>query len=200
MDIIDVIYLIDGRYAGRNDNPQYQDDMTEAIVHATPKIHYIKMYNVKQIEKRNKYWELAEKDGVDWVIVLDSDEYIEIKNPNSFMDLLNNLKDDYPMARCFPVAGNNLGHFFPMPRLFTTPFDYRHRHNIGNISHGSLYDPQGKEIINDMYQYYNVMRKVKGLDGNMACVPYIELVHTKDMRTEDRVNRDYIYYSDNPDR
>jgi hypothetical protein len=201
LSIIYKVYLIDGRYSGRYDSPVYKDEMTEAIVHSmSDYIHYVKMYNVKQIDKRNKYWELAENDEIDWMIVIDSDEYIEVDEPVMFERYLLKLEEDWPDSRCFPVAGNNMGHFFAMPRLFKKPFNYRHIQQEGKISHGSIYDPNGKEIIDEMYRYYNHMRKERGKDGADACVHFISMVHDKGFRTIDRINKDYVYYNDNKER
>ena len=201
MKIIYKIYIIDGRYAGRDDEPVFIDDMIQAIVRSIEKnVHYVKMYNAKQIDKRNRYWDLAEKDGIDWMIVIDSDEYIKVKDESLFERYLLTLNDRFPGKRCFPIANNNMGHFFPTPRLFKGPFNYRHIEQTDKISHGSLYDPDGTEVINEMYAYYNQMRKTRGLDGVNACVPFIEMVHDKEFRDADRINKDYVYYNDNKNR
>jgi hypothetical protein len=200
LNIIYKIYLIDGSYKGRYDSAQYKDEMTDAIRHTCDKIHYVKMYDCKQIEKRNRYFELAEHDNVDWLIVIDSDEYVIMDNPELFERYLARLKEEFPKPRCFPIANNNLGHFFPTPRLFSKPFNYRHVQQEGKISHGSLYDKDGIEIINEMYVYYEFARKSRGLDGEKACIPFIRMIHDKEFRTQERLDYDYIWYADNPER
>lgn len=199
LGIIYRIYIIDGSYEGRTDESRFKQDMTEAIIHSIPNIHYVKMFGSKQIDKRNKYWELAEKDEADWAIVIDSDEYVEC-NPDMFERYLLKLKEDFPKPQCFPLRGNNLGHFQAVPRLFCKPFNFRHIQQKGKISHGSLYNPEGKEIIQDMYVYYEYMRKNKGFDLESSTIPFFKLIHDKELRTKERVDADYVYYNDTPER
>ena len=194
------IYIIDGAYPGRYDKAEYKDEMTMAIVHAMRNITYIKMNNAKQIDKRNKYWELAEKDDMDWLIVMDSDEYLEVEDQDMFCAYLLKMSEQFPKPRCFPLAGNNMGNFQAVPRLFKGPFNYRHIQQEGKISHGSIYDPEGKEIIDEMYRYYEYMRDKLCLSGEKACVPFLRLVHDKTYRDKKRIDADYLWYSDNPTR
>jgi len=199
-NIITRIYIIDGAYPGRYEKPRYKDEMTMAIVHSMRNITYIKMNDAKQIDKRNKYWELAQKDGMEWLIVIDSDEYMEIDEPYMFSAYLLKMIEQFPKSRCFPIEGNNLGHFTAAPRLFRAPFNYRHIQQKTNISHGSLYDPDGKEIIDEMYIYYEYMRHKCNLPLDKACVPFIKIIHDKKYRDKKRIDADYLWYSDNPTR
>jgi hypothetical protein len=186
-DLVHTFYLIDGRYAQRSDQPEHDPALVDAIIKQYEKIHYVKMFDYKQIEKRNKYWELAQEHGMDFLIVLDSDEYIWI-DPDKFKDTLeicNKRK-----ARCYPIKQDHPQVIeMPRPRLFKSPFDYRHKQSETTISHGSLYDPDGKEVINEMYEWFKDHEKRTGVDG-------IKIYHDKTFRTESRIIKDRIYYDE----
>lgn len=189
------IYLIDGRYSGREDKEENNPHLAQAIAREYPKIHYVKMYNVTQIEKRNKYWELAEKDDLDFMIVLDSDETCLFgENLNDSLEMCMK----YP-SQCFPLKQNHVQEVdMPRPRLFKKPFNFRHREHSGpNISHGSLWTDYGlgnQEIIQTMYKFSKIDKNTP------EYVPSIYLTHDKKFRTKRRVDMDYKFYEENPNR
>jgi hypothetical protein len=191
LDIINIIYLIDGKYKGRDDSEEYDNNLTQTIVKKyNNKIYYIKKYNVTQIEKRNIYWELAEKDNLDLMFVLDSDEYIEFKD--GYEEQLDRVMEFD--AQCFPITESweDISVETPRPRLFKKPFNFRHKINTnGMISHGSLWNEQGREIINDIYRWFSV-------NGERLGVPKLNLIQTKRFRSKKRVDADYVYYANNP--
>lgn len=189
-DNVYVIYLIDGRYVGRNDIEEHLPTLAEEIAKQYPKIHYVKIHDSKQIEKRNKYFELAEKDNIDFLIVLDSDEYLEF-----YPELEDSLNKAMDMKwRCFPCAESwkDVVEETPRPRLFKKPFVYRHRQNPnGMISHGSIWDKDGKDVIPEMYGWCSVY-------GERKSIPGLKLIQDKIFRTKKRVDLDYLYYENNP--
>ena len=184
-DFVHTVFLIDGRYAQRNDTPEHDPALVDAIIKQYDKIHYLKMFDYKQIDKRNKYWQLAEEYDMDYMIVIDSDEYAVI-TPDVFNQTLNECWNRD--ARCFPLQQDHPQVIeMPRPRLFKKPFNYRHRESQTTISHGSLYDGNDKEIINEMYQWFKDHPKRTG-------VPGIRLFHDKAFRTESRIIKDRVYY------
>ena len=189
-ETIHTLYLIDGRYAGRDDIEEHNPDLAQNISKSFDKIHYVKMYNVKQIEKRNKYLELAERDNMDFLIVLDSDEYIEFTPElDQSLDTAMTMK-----ARCFPCAESwiNVPYFSPRPRLLKKPFDCRYKENPnGMISHGGIWDKNGKDILPEMYEWMSVY-------GERFSVPGIKLFQDKTYRSKKRVDADYLYFENNP--
>lgn len=201
-EYIDRFYIINGKYFGRYDKPEFPSDYIDDLKSIYSKIKLYNMSDVKQIDKRNKYWELAEKEGIDYLIVLDSDEYLDI-NPsvfNSSLRIINNRPE-----RCYPIIQYMEGvTTVKRPRLFKAPFDYRHVENkSGNgISHGSIYENYGesdKEIIQQMYAWYNDHPK-RSVGDNHVGVPGIEMWHDKEYRSRERVIADRVFYDKNPNR
>lgn len=190
---MDVIYLIDGRYLGRDDEAQTDKRYIEAIIESYPKIHYIKMYDVKQIEKRNRYWELAEKDNLDFMLVIDSDETVRFDV--DFKDSLDQCMKE--KEQCFPIVMEYTKSLeMPRPRLFKKPFNFRHRDKSSegtSISHGSLYNPEGKEIIQQIQEFFNKNGKLTGIKGAY-------MTHDKSFKTKRRIDMDYKYYENTPNR
>jgi len=189
-DSIHTIYVIDGRYSGRDDIEEHEPTLGEQICKQWNKVHYVKMHNAKQIEKRNKYWELAEKDNLDFLIVLDSDEYLEFYPEfEKSLDLAMEMK-----WRCFPCAESwkEVVEETPRPRLFKKPFNYRHIENKqGMISHGGVFDPDGKDVIPEMYGWCSVY-------GERKSIPGLKMIQDKSFRSKKRVDADYLYYENNP--
>ena len=68
-DYVDKFYVIDGIYAGRNDKQESDSDYLNDLKNIYSKIHIVDMNNKTQIQKRNKYWELAKKDKMDYMII-----------------------------------------------------------------------------------------------------------------------------------
>jgi len=190
-----VVYLIDGRYAGREDEEEHNTDLGYHIAKQySNKVHYVRMYGAKQLDKRNRYWELAEKDDLDFLIVLDTDETCIFGK--YFEDSLEMcMKYD---SQVFPLDQDHVDVVrMARPRLFKKPFNFRHKQHTGhNISHGSLWSEYGKgknEMINEMYKFVNDPTTPK-------IVPDILLTHYKTWRTKRRIDMDYKYYDANPTR
>ena len=80
-DYVEKIYVIDGRYEGRLDEPESHMDYLTDLSQIYSKLHIVNMDGSKQIAKRNKYWELAQVDQMDYMIVCDSDEYMDFDIP-----------------------------------------------------------------------------------------------------------------------
>jgi len=200
-DYVDKIYVIDGRYKDREDSPVEEEYALDILCKTFRKIQLTRFYNAKQIEKRNRYWERAEEDGMDFLIVIDSDETIEVQ-PTIFEDSLRNIVDK--KEQCFPISQEVIGiSTFSRPRLFKAPFNFRHRQNRGQngISHGSLYKEYGTsqdEIILHFYAWfkYNPSADIHNGDG----LPGIKMWHDKSHRTRERIIADRVFYNDNPDR
>jgi len=201
-DFIDTFFLIDGRYKNREDEAESPDWMLRGICEKFRKIHLVRLYDKLQIDKRNRYWELAEEYEMDFMIVLDSDEYITIE-PDVFNDSLRTLVDRD--EKCYPVRQSQQDiAITKRPRLFKGPWTFRHIQNTKpgrNISHGSLYEDYGKgvtEIVNQMYAWYkdNPNEDERGRNGIGGLFMY----HDKDFRTKERVIADRIYYDENPKR
>ena len=151
------------------------------------------MHNKKQIDKRNKYFELAQKDEQDFLIVVDSDENVIIDDVKLFDSTLRGLVKR--PERCFPIIiDHEQVTKMRVPRLFKWHFDYRYRQNEGpNISHGSIWTPEGKDIIQDMHEWRRDHARHTGVEG-------VHMTHNKKHRSKERVIADRIYYDENPTR
>ncbi len=188
-EYIHKFYLIDGVYQNRNDNPEHDHLLLENIIKQYPKIEYYNMPYHTQVQKRNKYWELARND--DFLLVLDSDEYVTI-DPVKLDETLNICMNRE--ARCFPVwQSHPQVTEMPRPRLFKKPFDYRHIQHEDRLSHSSVYDINGVEIINEMYQWYEDHEKRTYVQG-------IKMYHDKNYRSQERIIKDRIYYDKTSNR
>lgn len=201
-DYIHTFYIIEGKYKGRQDEPEFNMDLLLSLKKEFRKVHLVINDNLLQIEKRNKYWDFAEQNMFDYAIVCDTDEYLKI-DPDKFENSLR-IIDDRP-EKCYPVVQNQQFIFsMARPRLFKAPFTFRHRPNkFGNgISHGSLYEDYGKsdtEVINQMYAWYKDHPK-RTNGENQDGVRGIQMWHDKDFRSKERIIADRVYYDTVPDR
>lgn len=191
---VHTVFLIDGRYKGREDKEENDPTLGQQIAKHYDKVHYVRMYNAKQIEKRNKYWELAEKYDMDLMFVIDSD-VIPIINED--FDKGMTIAMQFEDTQCFPLYCDNCGIQKRTVRLFRKPFDFRHRQNKNvNISHSQIFKDHGKgnEDIHSTHQ--------KFLDefGQNRAIKGIVLVHDKSFRSKKRLDWDYVYYANNPTR
>ena len=187
---IDIAYVIDGRYENRGDRPEFDQKITEAIISKYgDRVRYISMGGKKQIDKRNKYWEWAEEEDIDFLLVIDTDEWIEFQPQfNTTLEICK----EYD-SQCFPIEHDNMGVSGSRPRLFKKPFNYRHKDREHNISHGALYRKDGTEVIEEMYRWSLEYGKRKTILG-------VKMFHDKKFRSDKRVKCDYVYYNDNPTR
>lgn len=84
--------MVDGRYVGFEWESDYSTDGIEDVLKNYDNIIYDRFCG-EQIAKRNRCLEIAAKEGFDYVIVLDSDEYIHPKYKD--WDLFNKMLDFY---------------------------------------------------------------------------------------------------------
>jgi len=175
----------------REDISERDNRIMDEIPHHFDKVVYERLEDVKQIDKRNRYWELCK--GLDWLVICDTDETIELE-PEKFSRWLVDYKD-YD-ARCFPVTTLNVAWRTDRPRLFRNPYGLKHKQNHfpNSISHGSVFDEKEKEIICNMYRYRDETRgEYKHVDG-------LYMNHSKQYRSRERGIRDEVYYTQTPDR
>ena len=193
-DYVSTFYVIDGRYAQRYDLPENDPDFTLDLKSIYSKMHLVQMSNVTQIEKRNTYFDLAVENNEDFLIVCDSDEFIRI-DPDTLDSSLRTTMDR--QARCYPILQYMDGVTNqPRPRLFKAPFNYRHIDSQRDcISHGSLWDENGKEVIAEMYYWFQDHPK-RNENGGLTGIPGIAMWHDKEYRSRERVIADRVYYND----
>jgi glycosyltransferase involved in cell wall biosynthesis len=72
---IETILAIDGRYHGYRSDSDLSNDGSRQVVNKYPNTLLVD-FPATQIRKRNKYLELSKRYGLDFLLILDSDEYI----------------------------------------------------------------------------------------------------------------------------
>ena len=73
------IFCIDGRFPDFKGETDFSTDGSIELVRSYPHTEYVPHPGPEEA-KRNKYLELAEAQGFDWIIVIDCDEYISYVN------------------------------------------------------------------------------------------------------------------------
>lgn len=207
VEVVNNFFIRDGRYIPRTDPPEYSQDATNFVIseirRSDPdwpgKIEYHHNGNKEtQIEKRNALWSRVAVDDADFCIVIDSDEYFSIE-----IDKLNEsfkaIKDKYPY-RCFPIVASYYGSTGRLPRGFKAPFNFRHKLNPKTISHGSLYDEDGIEIIHEMYKYDEFFPLKRGVPAHQNAPEGIRIFANKGFMSDTRLKNNEIYYTLDPHR
>jgi glycosyltransferase involved in cell wall biosynthesis len=77
LGILDDILCIDGRYPGFRSPSDLSTDGSREVVEEFPNTALFDMPASTQIQKRNKYLQLSKEYGLDFLLILDSDEYIQ---------------------------------------------------------------------------------------------------------------------------
>lgn len=76
--VVDIIIAIDGRFRDFEEIHDTSKDGSREVVESFQNAKYYNFPNLTEIEKRNKYLELAQEHNLDFLIVIDSDEYAVI--------------------------------------------------------------------------------------------------------------------------
>ena len=75
---VDLIIAIDGKFKHFEDDHDLSVDNSRKVVESFPNAIYCCYPNLTEIDKRNKYLEIAGSKEVDFLLVIDSDEYAVI--------------------------------------------------------------------------------------------------------------------------
>jgi len=78
---VDLIIAIDGRFKDFEECYDISNDGSKEIVESFSNAKYYCFPNLSEVEKRNKYLEISHTNHIDFLIVLDSDEYAKIDDP-----------------------------------------------------------------------------------------------------------------------
>ena len=95
------VLALDGKYLGYQDKSDLSTDGSRELVQ-----HYIDKYGKDKIElydypnlherfKRQKYVDIAAELGAKFLLILDSDEYVECKNPPDLLDELKHIDAEW---------------------------------------------------------------------------------------------------------
>ena len=72
---VDSVIAIDGRFRDFEEIYDISTDGSKEVVETFSNANYYSFPNLTEIEKRNKYLELAQAQNLDFLVVIDSDEY-----------------------------------------------------------------------------------------------------------------------------
>jgi hypothetical protein len=89
---VDLIIAIDGKFKYFEDDHDLSIDNSRKVVELFPNATYHCYPNLTEIDKRNKYLEIAGTEGIDFLLVIDSDEYAVI-DINEFSKNLAKIKE-----------------------------------------------------------------------------------------------------------
>jgi hypothetical protein len=89
---IDLIIAIDGKFKQFKDDHDVSMDNSRKVVESFPNAIYYCYPNLSEIEKRNKYLEIAGSRDIDFLLVIDSDEYAAI-DTKEFSENLSKIKE-----------------------------------------------------------------------------------------------------------
>jgi hypothetical protein len=89
---VDLIIAIDGRFKNFEDDHDLSGDNSRKVVESFPNAVYYCYPNLTEIDKRNKYLEIAGSKEMDFLLVIDSDEYAVI-DINEFTKNLAKIKE-----------------------------------------------------------------------------------------------------------
>ena len=89
---VDLIIAIDGKFKHFKDDHDLSIDNSRKVVESFPNAVYYCYPNLTEIDKRNKYLEIAGIKEIDFLLVIDSDEYAVI-DMNEFSENLAKIKE-----------------------------------------------------------------------------------------------------------
>ena len=89
---VDLIIAIDGKFKYFEDDHDFSIDNSRKVVESFPNANYYCYPNLTEIDKRNKYLEIAGIKEIDFLLVIDSDEYAVI-DMNEFINNLAEIKN-----------------------------------------------------------------------------------------------------------
>ncbi len=84
---VDLIIAIDGRFKHFEDDHDLSTDNSRKVVELVPNAVYHSHPNLTEIDKRNKYLEIAGNKNIDFLLVIDSDEYAIIDKSKFYENL-----------------------------------------------------------------------------------------------------------------
>lgn len=134
------VFLVDGKFTDYEYHTELSDDGTRELAEAYENVVLIDCPG-SEVDKRNRYLQACREYGIDYLLIIDSDEYVIERNWNAFRRNLNDQMIDldtniYGVSCCYD--GLNFGTY---PRLWKNPgeMEYYRCHNIfKKISNGQI--------------------------------------------------------------
>jgi hypothetical protein len=93
-DYVDLMIIIDGKFRHFEEDHDISRDNSRDVVESFSNSIYCCYPNLTEIEKRNKYLEFADDNNIEFLLVIDSDEFAVINEVEflSNLDKIRNLK------------------------------------------------------------------------------------------------------------
>ena len=206
------IIAIDGKYRGYPIDHDLSEDgsreyIMQYIMQYPDKIGLIDYPNQHERFKRQQYVDIAAQQGIPWLLILDSDEWIEVKRVEKFIQELKRIETEWhdtnidnplPTQRVgnvcqvmsIDVTESGLpGHMVARPRLWYRPQDmhyttkhywFARKEDVPNPDETSNYRQDNNALIfNSKYKSLSI--------NNMV------IWHSHEERTEDREKRRRLY-------
>lgn len=162
----DYRFMIDGRFFAHRGEPLSTDGSRE-IVNSFDRVVTLDLPDLTEAQKRNGYLWLSKKYDIEWLLILDSDEYVTVFGDWKYdalqkKDLVHNHYIYDIQSRRFPA---DYVKYDPRPRLW--------------------YDPEGFEYTSCHCCYHRKDNKQRLSERPIVDNIFIE--HDKSLRSEQRV-------------
>ena len=135
-DHVDVIYAIDGKFEEFESDQLFSSDDIRAYLKSIPNVELVDVPNRLEHEKRQVYLDLCSRDLIDWLLIMDADEFITDETnwdmaKSRMMELSNEAR--LPMLFGMPYINpekskRELGY----PKIWRSPYliKYMRTHNF----------------------------------------------------------------------
>jgi len=171
---VDHIIAINGRYEGYNADHDYSNDGSEEYIRKHYPSAIIERFSGYQLDKRQRAFDIAGEMGCDWLIVLDTDEFLEQgADWKAFYENLEKIADKkYEYWRfCLPLfispqyrkAHNKFrsNRYKLMARIHRMPALQRYVLNHFSFTHRKATDMQVVTGLPPLFNYYP--RAIRGI-------------------------------------
>lgn len=161
-DNVDYIIAVDGRYSFRDGN-DYSDDGSTEYISGFPNA-ILRQYVGMEHDKRNVYVEIAESLDLDYIIILDSDEFILEADWETFRENLYQLRNKESIfgIKCY----YNEKDWTPYPRIWKVGHvKYWKTHNIFDVDGSLIRSPPNLKTVEGISM---------GMDDNLREKDYLD--------------------------
>ncbi len=135
--IFEKVYCIDGRCTHFDYPRVTSDDGSFGIIASYSNTVNFPMPKRDQVEKRNKYLEMAQDVGFDWVLQVDADETVHVDH-DVLSSALSKIPNDVPVVN---VMYHDMSESYPWGRLIRPSLvRYYELHHILRQADGTEYD------------------------------------------------------------
>jgi len=133
IDGVDIVFAIDGKYEGNPNPDDYSTDGSAEYLQSFDKVVLDKFVGKEQ-DKRQRYLNLCKEYDCDYLLIIDSDEYVIKADWKSFKENMYRLTGQYSNQSFFGVAFvvDGSGGVCAYPRLWYKPYciEYHNAHCI----------------------------------------------------------------------